>query len=386
MIQYGRQDIQQEDIDAVVDVLRSDFLTDGPKVPQFEQSIIDYCHSNYAVAVNSATSALHIACLALDLTNTGLVWTSPISFVASANCAIYCGAAVNFVDIDAETYNISPQRLREKLENASANNEQLPDIVITVHLSGQVCEMEEIKSLSRQYGFAIIEDASHALGSIYKDSQIGSCKYSDITIFSFHPVKIMTTAEGGIATTNRSELATAMKLLRSHGVTRDAELMSEPSHGPWYYQQVMLGYNYRMSDISAALGISQLKRLSSFVTKRNSIAERYNNELKELPLRLPHQIEDSYSASHIYIIRLELGNLKSTHQEVFERLREKGIGVNLHYIPIHLQPYYQKLGFSLGDYPEAEKYYSEAITIPLHPQLTDNQIDIIIEELKNCLV
>lgn len=384
MIPYGRQDINQDDIDAVVDVLKSDFLTQGPAVPAFEKSVAEYCGAQHAIAVNSATSALHIACLALGVGNGDIVWTTPITFVASANCALYCGAEVDFVDIDPLTYNISVECLRKKLVKAEKNG-NLPKVVIPVHFAGQSCDMAGIYTLSQQYGFKIIEDASHAIGGCYKDEPIGNCRYSDITVFSFHPVKIITTGEGGMALTNDTKLAKKMGLLRSHGITRDVKDMPHEPDGPWYYQQVDLGFNYRMTDIQAALGVSQMQRLDEFVSRRHTIANRYDERLKNLPLLIPLQQTDSYSSLHLYAIRIQLGQIKKTHQEVFETLRDVGIGVNLHYIPIYHQPYYKNLGFVKGYCPNAESYYSEAISLPMYPALSEVQQDRVIEKLRDAI-
>lgn len=385
MIPYGRQDINEEDIKAVIEVLQSDFLTQGPKVPLFEKAIKKAINAKYALAVNSATSALHIACLALGVGKGDVVWTTPITFVASANCALYCGADIDFVDIDPKTYNLSSKALSEKLAHAKQNNLPLPKVVIPVHLCGQPCEMDKIHALSIEYGFAIIEDASHAIGGHYKKNPIGNCEYSDITVFSFHPVKIITTAEGGVATTNNSVLAKKMNLLRSHGITRDESLMEEPSHGGWYYEQLDLGLNYRMTDMQAALGLSQMSRLHEFVTKRNKLSLVYDDLLKNLPLETPFQIEDSYSARHLYVIRLKLANISLSHKEVFERLRTNGIGVNLHYIPVYLHPYYKKLGFNQEQFPESNKYYQEAISIPIFHAMTFDQQDKVIRVLSGIL-
>jgi UDP-4-amino-4,6-dideoxy-N-acetyl-beta-L-altrosamine transaminase len=381
MIPYGRQDINEDDIQAVVDVLRSDFLTQGPAVPAFEKSITDYCGANYAVAVNSATSALHIACLALGVGKSDIVWTSPITFVASANCALYCGADVDFVDIDPHTYNMSVERLSDKLQKAEKLG-KLPKVVIPVHLCGQPCDMEKIHALSLKYGFKIIEDASHAIGAKYQNKPIGNCKFSDITVFSFHPVKIITTAEGGMVMTNDTQLAKRMQMLRSHGITRDECDMTHASEGPWYYQQIELGYNYRMTDLQAALGLSQIQRLEEFVSRRHYIAERYNQLLEGLPVAKPLQDQESYSAFHLYIIRLKLTEIRKTHRQVFETLRGLGIGVNLHYIPVYQHPYYKKLGFETGYCLAVEQYYNEAISLPMYPNLTEIQQDMVIAGLK----
>jgi len=381
MIPYGRQDISEADIQAVVDVLRSDFLTQGPVVPAFEKSIAQYCGDGYAVAVNSATSALHIACLALGVGNGDVVWTSPITFVASANCALYCGADVDFVDIDPRTYNLSTGRLAEKLAQAEKSG-RLPKVIIPVHLCGQPCDMAGIHTLSQRYGFKIIEDASHAIGGKYKGEPIGNCRYSDITVFSFHPVKIITTGEGGMALTNDAQLAKRMQLLRSHGITRELNEMTHAPDGPWYYQQIELGFNYRMTDLQAALGLSQMQRLDEFVAQRHAIAQRYDELLAALSLVAPWQHPDSYSGAHLYVIRLKLGQIRKTHREVFEALRTAGIGVNLHYIPVYRQPFYLGLGFKAGLCPEAEQYYAEAISLPMYPALTDVQQDQVVSALR----
>lgn len=384
MIPYGRQDINQQDINAVIEVLKSDFLTQGPQVPAFEQSIIDACDAKYAVAVNSATSALHIACLALGLGNDDWLWTTPNTFVASANCALYCGAKVDFVDIDPRTYNLCAKQLEKKLIAAQKVG-KLPKIVIPVHFSGQSCDMQAIHELAKKYGFNIIEDASHAIGGKYKGEPIGNSRYSDITVFSFHPVKIVTTAEGGMAVTNNAKLAEQLNLLRSHGITRDEELMTKAADGPWYYQQIELGYNYRMTELQAALGLSQMQRLEAFVIKRHELASRYDNLLHDLPITLPWQHPDSYSARHLYVIRLQLEQINITHLDVFNALRAAGIQANLHYIPVHMQPYYQKMGFASGQFPEAEKYYKEAISIPLFSAMTEGQQDTVCSTLKTIL-
>ena len=384
MIPYGRQDIVQEDIDAVIEVLTSDFLTQGPKVPLFENRVAHLCDAKHAVAVNSATSALHIACMALDIGSGDLLWTSPITFVASANCGLYCGAEVDFVDIDPQTYNLCPIELEKKLLIAKKNG-RLPKVVVAVHLCGQSCDMEAIYRLSETFGFKIIEDASHAIGGKYLDQYIGNCRFSDITVFSFHPVKIITTAEGGLALTNNSELAQKMGLYRSHGITRDPELMIGTTDGPWYYQQLTLGYNYRMTDLQAALGISQLNRLNEFVERRQELASRYDSLLGHLPLDSPYQLENTYSSFHLYVIRLQLDKLPMSHVEVFKQLRANDIGVNLHYIPVHTHPYYEYKGFKPQDFPEAINYYKEAISLPLYQGLTFEQQDRVVAKIESVL-
>jgi len=384
VIPYGKQDINQDDIDAVVEVLKSDFLTQGPKVPLFEQIVADYCSAEHAVAVNSATSALHIACLALGLGEGDYLWTTPNTFVASANCGLYCGAKVDFVDIDSRTYNMCTTALEEKLAQAKRDN-KLPKIVIPVHFAGQSCDMQKLHQLGQEYGFSIIEDASHAIGGKYQGKPVGGCQYSDITVFSFHPVKIITTAEGGLATTNRDDLAQKMQLFRSHGVTRDPSLMTKETDGGWYYQQVELGFNYRMTELQAALGVSQMQRLDQFVEQRQALQKRYHDLLKDLPLVVPYQFEDSYSALHLYPIQVELDQINKTHAEVFQALRESGLGVNLHYIPVHTQPYYLNMGFQEGDYLNAEFYYSRAISIPLYHGMTFEQQDEVVAILKQVL-
>lgn len=384
MIPYGRQDIQQADIDAVVDVLQSDFLTQGPMVPRFEAAVAGYCGARHGLAVNSATSALHIACLALGLGPGDWLWTSPITFVASANCGLYCGANVDFVDIDPRTYNLCPQALERKLIEAQ-NTGCLPKIVVPVHLCGQPCDMERIHVLARKYGFKVIEDASHAIGGKYKGEPVGNCRYSDITVFSFHPVKVITTAEGGMAMTNDDQLAGRMALLRSHGITRDPALMTHVPDGPWYYQQVDLGFNYRMTDIQAALGVSQMTRLDRYIERRHVLARRYDRLLDGLPVTLPWQHPDGYSGLHLYVIRLQLDKVGRSHRQIFESLREQGIGVNLHYIPVHTQPYYRDLGAATGQFPEADRYYAEAISLPLYSGLTNAQQDRVIGALTEVL-
>lgn len=384
MIAYGRQDISQADIDAVIGVLKSVNLTQGPAIEQFERSVMDHAGSMHAVAVNSATSALHIACMALDLGPGDWLWTSPNTFVASANCALYCGAQVNFVDIDPLSYNLCPLQLEAKLIAAEKAG-RLPKIVVPVHLTGQPCDMKAIHALGQKYGFKIIEDASHAIGGQYQGEPIGNCRYSDITVFSFHPVKIITTGEGGMALTQNAELATRLGLLRSHGITRDPALMTQPMHGPWYYQQVALGFNYRMTDMQAALGTSQMTRLHDFVARRHAIARRYAELLADLPLTLPSQQLDSHSAFHLYVVRLQLDRIGVTHRQVFEALRAKDILVNLHYIPVHTQPYYQQMGFKPGDFPQAEQYYREAISIPMHVNLSAADLVFVADSLREAM-
>lgn len=384
MIPYGRQEITPEDIQAVVDVLRSDFITQGPCVPAFETRVADYCGARHAVAVNSATSALHVACLALGLGPGDWLWTSPITFVASANCGLYCGAKVDFVDIDPDTFNMCPAALEHKLETAEREG-RLPKVVVPVHLCGLPCDMQAIHALAQRFGVRIIEDASHAVGGAYRGTPVGDCRYSDVTVFSFHPVKIVTTAEGGMALTNDPEIADRMALLRSHGITRSPERMSREPDGPWYYEQIDLGLNYRMTDIQAALGISQFDRLDDYVARRRELAARYDDMLAGLPLRPQHQPNDRHSAYHLYIVRFDVKNIRPTKKQIFENLREAGIGVNLHYIPIHKHPYYRDKGFMWGDFSESENYYAEAITLPLYPHLKDGELSTIIGAIKKAL-
>ena len=428
MIPYGRQDISQADIDAVVEVLRSDFLTQGPTVPRFEQTVAEYCGVQHGVAVNSATNALHIACLALDLGPGDWLWTSPNTFVASANCALYCGAKVDFVDIDPRTYNMSVERLKEKLEQAEKEG-RLPKIVMPVHFAGQPCDMPAIHALSQQYGFKIIEDASHAIGAHYviaskapsviasgeaawqsseaaqhppppsviarsseaatKQSttiKVGSCTHSDITVFSFHPVKIITTGEGGIAMTNNVTLAGRMRCLRTHGITNNKGLMQpRPANEIWNYQQIELGFNYRMTDIQAALGLSQMTRLDEFVSRRHEIAERYDAELRSLPVTIPHQAPGSYSSYHLYPVRVSEVESGKTQRQIYDALWENGVAANLHYIPVHRQPYYEKLGFKVGDFSESEQFHREVISVPMYPALEQQQQTAMIAALAKAL-
>ena len=385
MIPYGRQDINQDDIDAVTEILKSDFLTQGPTIIKFEKAVADYCSAKYAIAVNSATSALHIACMALDLGPGDWLWTSPNTFVATSNAALYCNANVDFVDIDPNTYNISIDALKDKLEFAKRNN-SLPKVVAPVHFSGQSAEMEAIFKLGQEYGFKIIEDASHAIGASYKNQKVGSCKYSHITVFSFHPVKIITTGEGGMLTTNDPLLFDRLQRHRSHGITSNTIQMSaRPADEIWNYQQIMLGYNYRITEIQAALGLSQINRLDEFVYLRHQIAKRYDKELTGLPIQLPHQHLDTYSSYHLYVIRIKSRVATKTQKEVHDALVNGGVNVNLHYIPVYRQPYYENLGFKAGYCPESELYHKEALSIPMYPTLTYEEQGKVINILQNCL-
>lgn len=381
MIYYGKQFIDEQDINAVIEVLKSDFLTQGPVIENFEKAVAEYCRTKYAVAVTNATSALHIACLAVGLDRGDMLWTSPITFTASANCGRYCGADVDFVDIDDSTYNMSISALKEKLEKSKIK----PKVVVPVHLAGQSCEMQEIYDLSKQYGFTVIEDASHAIGADYKDTKVGCCKYSDMTVFSFHPVKIITTGEGGMVLTNNEELYKKLTLYRSHCITRDENLMTKEADGPWYYQQIDLGFNYRMTELQAALGLSQLAKVDKFVARRRQLADRYNELLKDLPLKLPYQNPETDSSWHLYIVRVDFNKVKKTKKQIFAEMKAKGVCLNLHYIPVHTQPYYKNLGFKHGDFPFSEKYYEEAFTLPLYYSLTDEQQDCVVSALKEVL-
>lgn len=385
-IPYGRQDINQADIDAVVEVLRSDFLTQGPVVPALESAVAKYCNAQHAVAVNSATSALYIACLALGVGRGDVVWTSPITFVASANCALYCGATVDFVDIDPRTYNLSVERLTEKLALAEKTG-KLPNVVIPVHLCGQPCDMAGIYALGQQYGIKIIEDASHAIGGKYKNEPIGNCRYSDITVFSLHPGKIITTGEGGMAVTNDATLTKHMRLLRSHGITSiPVDIHPRSTDEIWNYQQkIDLGFNYRMTELQAALGLSQIRRLDSFVEKRHHIAQRYDKELSGLPIATPWQHPDSYSAYHLYPIRIKQHKSTTTQRQVYDALQVAAINVNLHYIPVYRQPYYEEIGFEMGYCPEGEQYHKESLSIPMYPTLTDAEQAKVIRVLHEVL-
>ena len=377
MIPYGKQEIRFADIESVIGVLKSDFLTQGPMLPRFEKAISDCSYAKYVTAVNSATSALHVACLALDLRPGDSLWTVPNTFVASANCALYCGAKVDFVDIDPQTSNMSVDLLERKLR-AARKFGTLPKIVVPVHLTGEPCDMAAIKKLSDEFGFKIIEDASHAIGGRFGNKPIGSCEYSDITVFSFHPVKIVTSGEGGAALTNYPDLDRKLKLLRSHGITRDINMMQHPTDDGWYYEQIDLGFNYRMTDIHAALGLSQLARLCEYIERRHEIATKYDQEFNGVKLQTPHRNPLNKSALHLYVIQVE----PTQHKRIFHKLRESNVGVNLHYIPVHTQPYYQKLGFAWGDFPNSEEYYKRAISLPMFPTLTEDEQTFVIETVK----
>ncbi|MEX6780045.1 UDP-4-amino-4,6-dideoxy-N-acetyl-beta-L-altrosamine transaminase [Limnospira fusiformis] len=383
-IPYGRQDISPEDVEAVVQVLRSDWITQGPAIARFEEAVAQYCGVRYAVAVTSATAALHLSCLAAGLGPGDRLWTSPNTFVASANCGLYCGADVDFVDIDPHSYNLSVAALEEKLLEAQGRG-RLPKLLVPVHLAGQSCEMEQIGVLARRYGVTVLEDASHGIGARYQGKSVGCCAYSDMAVFSFHPVKIITTGEGGMVVTNRQDLYERLIRLRTHGITRREDWLTEASHGPWYYQQLELGFNYRMTDIQAALGASQMGRLDEFVARRRDLARRYDALLQGLPIGLPVQGAEMESSWHLYVIRLQLEKLEKTHRQVFEGLRSAGVGVNLHYIPVHTQPFYQRRGFAWGDFPEAERYYGEAISLPLYFGLTESAQDRVVAVLREVL-
>ena len=384
MIPYGRQDITEEDIQSVIDVLKSDFLTQGPQIELFEQKFAQYCGSQYAVAVASCTAALHLACMALELKEGDIFWTTPNTFVASANCGLYCGASVDFVDIDPDTWNMSITKLEEKLVQAEKEG-KLPKLVIPVHFSGRSCDMKAIKKLAVHYNFKIIEDAAHCIGASYDNKKVGSCDYSDIAVFSTHPVKIITTGEGGNITTNNADIYEQLLKLRTHGITKSPEQMIREPIGPWYFEQQHLGYHYRMTDMQAALGISQMDRLDTYVAQRIQIAKRYSEKLSHLPLQLPAAEGFDDSSWHLYVVRLNLSEINVTHPQVFNSMREKGIGVNLHYIPVHTHPYFEQLGFGFGDFPEAEQYYSEALTLPLYPKLTEDEQDYICKTLEEIL-
>lgn len=381
MIYYGKQSINEDDIREVVEVLRSDFLTQGPMIERFEKCVAEYCGAKYAVAVSNGTAALHIACLAAGLGEGDVLWTSPITFVASANCARYCGADVDFVDIDASTYNMSVKALEEKLRNARRK----PKMVVPVHLAGQSCDMKRIHELAQEHGFMVMEDACHAMGADYLGKKVGCCEFSDMVVFSFHPVKIVTTGEGGMILTNNEELYQKLLLFRSHGITRDENLMTHEIDGPWYYQQLELGFNYRMTDLQAALGYSQMKRVDEFVARRRELAARYERLLANLPVRTPQVLEGAEPSWHIYVVRVDFSQLRISKQEIFDRMKANGIVLNLHYIPVHMQPYYQKFGFADGDFPSSESYYREALTLPLYYDLTDDSQGRIVKSLRDVL-
>lgn len=380
-IPYGRQSISGEDIEAVVEVLRSDWLTQGPAVSQFETTVADYVGAKNAVAVSNGTAALHLACLAMGLGYGDWLWTSPNTFVASANCGLYCGAQVDFVDIDPITWNMDAAALEVKLRQAEAEG-RLPKIVVPVDFAGQSCDMQPIRKLADKYGFKILEDASHAIGGSYKGSHVGSCRYSDATVFSFHPVKVVTTGEGGMVVTNNCELAEKIRTFRAHGITRNPQEMTHEVDGPWYYEQLSLGFNYRITDLQCALGISQMKQLESFVERRSQLAQRYFELLSDLPLTLPSVLDSVYSAWHLFVILLDDCGIR---RDVFERMRLSNIGVNVHYIPVHTQPWYRKMGFDLGDFPVAENYYRRAISLPMYPALKEWEQEKIVDELKVAL-
>lgn len=386
MIPYGRQEIGEHDVQAVLDILRSDWLTQGPAIERFEQGVARYCGVRHAVAVSSGTAALHLACLATGLQAGDSLWTSPNTFVASANCGRYCGAAVDFVDIDPGDWNLSPELLEAKLAQAALRG-ALPKVLVPVHFAGLSCDMARIGELARRYGISVIEDACHSSGAEHRGAKVGACAHSDMTVFSFHPVKLITTGEGGMVLTNREDLYRRLLRLRSHGITRDPGEMADPSHGPWYYQQVELGFNYRMTDIQAALGASQLERLDEFVARRNQLADRYDAALAGLPLQLPSRPRTAgeRSACHLYVVKLDAEKTAKKRKLVFEALRAAGIQANVHYIPVHTQPYYRKLGFREGDFPNAERYYEGAITLPLYPRLTEKEQDFVVAALKDAL-
>lgn len=382
MIFYGRQSVNEDDIASVVKILKSDFLTQGPAIERFEKCVAEYCGAKYAVAVTNATSALHIACLSAGLDSSGSLWTSPITFTASANCGRYCGADVEFVDIDKDTYNMSVQVLEEKLQTAK----RLPKIVVPVHLAGQSCDMKKIFELAKKYNFTVLEDAAHAVGADYLNAKVGSCQYSDMAVFSFHPVKIITTGEGGMILTNRKDLYEKLLLYRSHCITRNPDWMTHDSDGSWYYQQIDLGFNYRMTDIQAALGFSQMQRLDKFVERRRELAARYDEKLKNLPLKTPCVLPDTNPSWHLYIVRVDFDKVKKTKQQIFDEMKARGVTLNLHYIPVHTQPYYEKLGHRPEECPNSLEYYRDAMTLPLYYSLTDEQQDEVVKALEEVLL
>lgn len=384
MIPYGRQSITPADIDAVIEILQSDFITQGPAVPRFEAAIAAVTGAAHTVATNSATSALHLACEALGVRPGDAVWTSPTTFVASANCARHCGAAVDFVDIDPRTGHMDPNKLEWRLKHADARGE-LPKVIIPVHLTGTLCDMEAIGALAARYGVRVIEDASHCIGGRDRDAPVGACRYSDVTVFSFHPVKIITTGEGGAATTQNPGLADRMAALRSHGITRDRAKFACKARGPWYYEQHALGFNYRLTDLQAALGTSQMARLPATIGRRLALARRYDTVLSDLPVTPLRRPANERTALHLYVVRLQLQRISVTHAEVHRRLRTAGIGANLHYFPVHLQPYYRQFGFGPGMFPEAERYGGDAVTLPLYPELTETEQDQVVDALRSVL-
>ena len=384
MLPYGRQSIDEADIAAVVEVLRSDFLTQGPAIPRFETAVAGWCGARHGIAMANGTATLHCAAKAMGLGHGDWLWTSPITFVASANAGRYCGAKVDFVDVDPDTALMCAVRLEEKLIQSEKEG-RLPKVVVPVHFAGQSCDMPRIQALGQRYGFKILEDAAHALGGEFMGERIGNCRWADAVSHSFHPVKIVTSGEGGMITTNDDELAWRIGALRTHGITRDERRMTRASEGPWYYQQLELGYNYRMTDLQAALGASQMSKLEVFAARRRELVGLYDRGLAGLPVRPLAQDPRGVSGWHLYVIRLNLNEVSATRREVFERLREQGIGVNVHYIPVHLQPDYERLGFARGQFPEAERYYEEAITLPLFPAMTDGDVTRVLEALKQAL-
>jgi UDP-4-amino-4,6-dideoxy-N-acetyl-beta-L-altrosamine transaminase len=384
MIPYGNHTISQDDINAVVEVLQSSNLTQGPRPLKFEELTAAYCGAQFAISANSATSCLHIACLALGLGKGDLLWTSTNTFVASANCARYCGADVDLVDIDPQTYNMSVDALEEKLIRAKREG-RLPKIVVPVHFAGLSCDMKRIKKLSEEYGFFIIEDASHAVGAKYLGQPVGSCQYSDIAVFSFHPVKIITSGEGGMCLTNNQLWAEKMKLFKNHGINRTPELLMKGIEGAWYFEQIELGYNFRMTDIHAALGISQLKRLDEFVTKRRKIADWYGENLKDFSLTRPVESDGCYSSYHLYVVQLEIEELKRKFIDIFSMMRAQGVEVGKHYIPIYMHPYYRDLGLKAENFPNTVRYYQRSLTLPIYPDLSVEDLKTVLKVLRSVL-
>lgn len=384
VIPYGKQSLDEADIAAVVAVLRSDFLTQGPAIARFEEAVAGWCGARFGVAMANGTATLHCAAKAMGLGHGDWLWTSPITFVASANAGRYCGARVDFVDVDPGTICMSVERLEEKLRVAEKEG-RLPKVVVPVHFAGQSCEMPKIHELGQRYGFRILEDAAHALGGSYEGERIGNCRWADAVSHSFHPVKIITSGEGGMITTNDEELAWRIGTLRTHGITRDAGRMEGESEGPWYYEQLELGYNYRMTDLQAALGASQMGKLEGFAARRRELVALYDEALAGLPVRSLARDPRGVSGWHLFMIRLDLGAIQKTRREVFEGLRAAGIGVNVHYIPVHLQPDYQRQGFKRGDFPEAERYYEECVTLPLFPAMRDEDVIVVKSALVQAL-